>query len=82
MKLTPKVLQKLEHDLEHCQTAQDLMGKNGVIKNLNKGLSEPILDAELTHYLGYEKYDPKSKLILANCNWTFPATAKGHLNQS
>ncbi len=57
MKLTPKQIEKLQDDLNNCRTAEDLLGTNGVIKNLIKGLSEQILQAELTHLLGYEKHD-------------------------
>jgi putative transposase len=56
MKLTPDLIKQLEKDLENCQTSDDLLGKNGVIKNLVKGLSEQILQAELTNHLGYEKH--------------------------
>lgn len=56
MKLTPEIIKQLEKDLEHCQTDEDLLGKHGVIKNLVRGLSEQILQAELTHHLGYEKH--------------------------
>jgi putative transposase len=56
MKLTPELIRQLEKDLEHCETADDLLGKNGVVKNLVKGLSEQILEAELSYHLGYEKH--------------------------
>ena len=56
MKLTPRILKQLEQDLMNCQTGEDLLGKNGVIKNLVKGLSEQILQAELTEHLGYDKH--------------------------
>lgn len=61
MKLTPELIQQLEQDLENCATADDLMGQNGVIKNLIKGLSEQMLEAELSHHLGYEKYEARGK---------------------
>lgn len=56
MKLTPRILKQLEQDLINCQTGEDLLGKNGVIKNLVKGLSEQILQAEMTEHLGYDKH--------------------------
>ncbi len=52
MKLTPKLLQQLEHDLEHCTTAADLMGKNGVVKNLIKGLTTRDIQEHLAQLYG------------------------------
>jgi len=53
MKLTEEMIKQLEKDLENCTTADDLLGPKGVIKNLIRGLSEQILEAEMTHHLGY-----------------------------
>ena len=38
----------------------DLLGKNGLIKNLIKNLTEKILKQELTEYLGYERHRPNN----------------------
>ncbi|HOH08276.1 MAG TPA: transposase, partial [bacterium] len=61
MKLTEEMIKQLEKDLENCTTAEDLLGQKGVIKNLVRGLSEQILEAEMTHHLGYEKYAPEGQ---------------------
>jgi transposase-like protein len=34
-----------------------MLGKNGLIKNLIKAISEQLLEEELSAHLGYEKYD-------------------------
>lgn len=56
MKLTPKVIKQLEKDFENCKTADDLLGKDGLIKNLIRGMSDQIMEAEMTQHLGYEKH--------------------------
>ncbi|MCA2966928.1 MAG: IS256 family transposase [Acidobacteriaceae bacterium] len=55
MEIKPEVLDEL---LKGVKTQQDLMGPNGLLKALTKGLVERILEGELTHHLGYEKSDP------------------------
>jgi len=59
MKLEKAIIQKLEKDLETVETMDDLLGKNGVIKKLIKHLTEQLLQEELTHHLGYERYSEK-----------------------
>jgi putative transposase len=48
----------LDELLKDCKTAEDVLGKNGVIKKMTKALLERMLADELTHHLGYEKSDP------------------------
>ena len=55
MEIKPEVLDEL---LKGVKTQQDLMGPNGLLKALTKGLVERILEGELTHHLGCEKSDP------------------------
>ena len=57
-KLDDKVLDELIKD---CKTQEDFFGEKGLIKSLVKSLLERAMNAELTHHLGYEKYDPKGK---------------------
>jgi putative transposase len=38
-----------------CKTADDVVGSQGVVKELTKRLLEKLLDTELTTHLGYEK---------------------------
>jgi putative transposase len=42
--------------LGDTKTAQDLFGKEGLLKGLTKQLMERLLDAEMSHHLGYEKH--------------------------
>jgi putative transposase len=38
-----------------CKTADDIVGSQGVVKELTKRLLEKLLDTELTTHLGYAK---------------------------
>lgn len=51
----------LNAELKKCKTAEDLLGKNGLIKKLTKSLIEKMLDEEMSQHLGYEKYNADSK---------------------
>ncbi len=59
MKLDKKIIKELEKDLENCETIDDLLGKDGLVKKLIKNAVEKMLDGELTHHLGYKKYERK-----------------------
>ena len=55
MKISQKVIDQLEADLDKSKTVNDLLGKEGAIKRLLKSLLEEMVGAELTSHLGYEK---------------------------
>lgn len=61
VKLSQKIIDQLQADMENAKDMDDLLGKEGVIKNLLKNLTEEMLSSELTQHLGYEKSDPASK---------------------
>lgn len=44
--------------LKDYQKPEDLIGENGLLKQLTKALVERALQAELSTHLGYEKHDP------------------------
>ena len=56
MKLTDEIIEQLKADLANAKTYDDLMGKNGAIKNLIAKTIETMLEEELSEHLGYEKY--------------------------
>ena len=58
MALDKDLLDKL---IEGYQKPEDLIGENGLLKQLTKGLVERAMNAELTHQLGYEKNDPQGR---------------------
>jgi putative transposase len=58
MALDKDLIDKLLGDY---QKPEDLIGKNGLLKQLTKALVERALNAELTHHLGYEKNDAEGR---------------------
>ena len=56
--LRPELLDELLADYE---TPEDLLGDDGLFKQLKKALLERALGAELTDHLGYEKGDPAGR---------------------
>jgi putative transposase len=55
MAINPKVLDEL---LANYKKPEDMIGENGLLKQLTKALLERAMQAELTGHLGYEKHDP------------------------
>ncbi len=56
--LRPELLAELLADYE---TPEDLLGDDGLFKQLKKALLERALGAEMTDHLGYEKGDPAGR---------------------
>src|SRR3954470_12692042 len=44
--------------LRDYKKPEDLIGENGLLKQLTKRLLERAMSAELTEHVGYEKHDP------------------------
>jgi putative transposase len=55
MAIDPKLIEGL---LAGYKKAEDIVGENGLLKQLTKAILERALDTELTEHLGYEKHDP------------------------
>ena len=51
----------LDQLVDGYQKPEDLIGENGLLKQLTKRLVERAMQVELTEHLGYEKYDPSGK---------------------
>jgi len=47
--------------LEDVEDPKDILGKNGLLKQLTKRLVERTLEAELAEHLGYEPYEQKGR---------------------
>jgi putative transposase len=56
MEIEKGLIDKLLADYEK---PEDIIGENGLLKQLTKALVERALQAELTTHLGYEKHDPE-----------------------
>ena len=74
MAITEAVLDELLKDYEK---PDDLLGQNGLLKQLQKRLLEKAMGAELTVHLGYGKHDPAGKNSGNSRNGTGTKTLKG-----
>ncbi|HEY4233282.1 MAG TPA: transposase [Lacipirellulaceae bacterium] len=68
----PIKLEHLDELLSGYEKPEDLLGEEGLFKQLKKALLERALGAELTHHLGYEKGDPAGRGSGNSCNRTYP----------
>src|SRR5437016_12574802 len=55
MAIDKKLIDQL---LSEYKKPEDIIGENGLLKELTKAILERALQAELTDHLGYEKHDP------------------------
>lgn len=74
MPIKKEILDELIKDYKN---PEDLLGENGLLKQLTKALLERAMEAELTHELGYEKNDKSvSKESSNRRNGTTPKTVR------
>ena len=78
MEIKKEVLDELIKDYKK---PEDLIGETGLLKQLTKALVERALGAELTHHLGYEKYDPAGHNSGNSRNGSTPKTVKGDFGE-
>src|ERR1700757_4540375 len=78
MEIRKEVLDEL---LKDYQKPEDLIGENGLLKQLTKALLDRALSAELTHHLGYEKHDPAGHNSGNSRNGTGEKTVKGDFGE-
>jgi putative transposase len=71
----------LEELLKDYKNPEDLIGKDGLLKELTKRLLEKAMDSELTHHLGYEKYSPAGKKSGNSRNGTSSKRIKGDFGE-
>lgn len=55
MPISDKLIDQL---LEGNKSPEDILGEEGLLKQLTKRVAERALDAEMDHHLGYQKNDP------------------------
>lgn len=53
MNIDKSLLDKL---LKGAKTSEDLFGRDGIVQKLKKAMVERMLEAEMSHHLGYEKH--------------------------
>ncbi len=67
----------IDNLLKDYKNPEDLIGENGLLKQLTKQLLERAMAAELTEHVGYEKHDPLGHHSGNSRNGTSPKTIKG-----
>jgi putative transposase len=71
----------LEELLRDYKNPEDLLGKDGLLKELTKRLLEKAMESELTHHLGYEKHSPTGKKSGNSRNGKSAKTLKGDFGE-
>jgi putative transposase len=67
----------LEELLKDYKNPEDLLGKDGLLKELTQRLLEKAMESELTHHLGYEKHSPAGRKGGNSRNGKSSKTLKG-----
>src|SRR5216110_303116 len=78
MAIDLKLIDKL---LADYKSPEDIIGENGLLKQLTKALLERAMQAELTEHLGYEKHDPAGHNSGNSRNGGTTKTLKGDFGQ-
>lgn len=79
MAIDKELIDKLLGDY---RSPEDLIGENGLLKELTRALVERALNAELTHHLGYEKHDPAGRGSGNSRNGSTRKTIKGEFGET
>jgi putative transposase len=67
----------LDDLMKNYRKPEDLIGDNGLLKQLTKALVERAMKAEMTAHLGYDKHDPAGKKSGNSRNGKSKKTIKG-----
>ena len=71
----------LEELLKEYKNPEDLIGKDGILKDLTKRLIEKAMESELTHHLGYDKHSSAGIKSGNSRNGTSSKTIKGDFGE-
>jgi putative transposase len=71
----------LDELLKEYKNPEDLIGKDGILKQLTKRLVEKAMESELTHHLGYDKNSPAGKNTGNSRNGKSSKTIKGDFGE-
>ena len=71
----------LEEILKEYKTPEDLIGTDGILKELTKRLVEKAMESELTHHLGYDKYSSAGKKTGNSRNGKSSKTIRGDFGE-
>jgi len=76
--MTDKInLDLIDQLLKDYQSPDDVLGENGILKQLTKAVLERAMQAELTHHLGYDKHSLKGNNSGNSRNGKSKKTLKG-----
>src|SRR5881394_3030226 len=78
MAIDLKLIDKL---LADYKKPEDIIGENGLLKQLTKALLERAMQAEMTVHLGYEKHDPAGHNSGNSRNGASTKTLKGEFGE-
>src|SRR6202042_2404977 len=78
MAIDLKLIDKL---LAEYKTPEDIVGENGLLKQLTKAVLERAMQAELTEHLGYEKHDSAGNNSGNSRNGATTKTLKGDFGE-
>ena len=78
MAIDKKLIDQL---LTDYKKPEDIIGENGLLKQLTKAILERALAAEMTDHLGYEKHDPAGHHRGNTRNGKSPKTLKGDFGE-
>jgi putative transposase len=73
----PINLDLIDQLLKDYKSPEDVLGENGLLKQLTKAVLERAMQAELSHHLGYEKHSVKGNNSGNSRNGTSKKTLKG-----
>src|SRR5215216_6646324 len=74
---TPINIDLIDQLLANYKSPEDVLGENGLLKQLTKAVLERALKAELSHHLGYEKHSSEGKNSGNSRNGKSKKTLKG-----
>jgi putative transposase len=74
---TPINIDLIDQLLKDYQSPEDVLGENGLLKQLTKAVLQRAMQAEMTHHLGYEKHDPAGQNSGNSRNGKSKKTLKG-----
>jgi putative transposase len=81
MALDPIDIKLIDTLLAGYKKPEDIIGKNGLLKQLTKALLERAMHAELTEHVGYEKHDPAGNNSGNSRNGTSKKKLKGDFGE-
>lgn len=67
----------LDELVKNYQSPEDILGENGILKQLTKGILERCLQGEMTHHLGYKKHEQSGNKRCNSRNGSYKKTVTG-----